>query len=457
MTLSVQSQVWAQFLEVAKKRTSTTAFMNWLSPIEVLEETQESISLLIPNIFVKEYILSNFKEDLLTFVPRDEDGEPNIRFIVQKQEKRTAPSVSPKIPSMPIMEDRVSLDFPEGKLNESYTFSTFIEGHANQFAKSAAFGVATSPGQSYNPLFIHGGVGLGKTHLLHSIGHHVRGTNKKLRVQCITTEEFINQLVDSLRNKTIEKLKKYYRCHVDVLLVDDIQFLQSPGRANFQEEFCNMFEALINQRKQIVITCDKPPSQLKLSERMIARMEWGLVTQVGTPDLETRVAILQHKAELKGVNIPSNIAFFIAENIQNNIRQLEGAINRLGAYAQLMNTAISEQFVEKILRDMFQLPNRENVTIESILKSVACIFQVKMSDLKSETRTKNIALPRQVAMFLAKEMIRESLTVIGEYFHKTHSTILHACKNIEKKTQEDDILKRQIEMVRRNLETAYKY
>ena len=205
-------------------------------------------------------------------------------------------------------------------------------------------GVATRPGQSYNPLFIHGGVGLGKTHILHSIGHHISENNKKLRVQCITTEAFINDLVDSLRNKSVDRMKRFYRSDVDVLLVDDIQFLQN--RLNFEEEFCNTFETLINQNKQIVITSDKPPSQLKLSERMIARMEWGLVAHVGVPELETRVAIFQHKAEQKGLNIPNKVAFFIAEHIYNNVRQLEGAINRLSAHCRL----IESQYYRRIGR-----------------------------------------------------------------------------------------------------------
>jgi chromosomal replication initiator protein len=294
-------------------------------------------------------------------------------------------------------------------------------------------------------------VGLGKTHLLHAIGHYAREHHKKLRVQCITTEAFINELVDSLRNKSVDRLKRYYRT-LDILLVDDIQFLQN--RLNFEEEFCNTFESLINQNKQIVITSDKPPSQLKLSERMVARMEWGLVAHVGVPDLETRVAILQAKAEAKGLKLPHKIAFFIAEHIYNNVRQLEGAVNRLTAHARLLKLEITEEFVEKTLREMLQAMPAQKVTIDSILKSVAAVFQVKVSDLKGSTRTKEVALPRQVAMFLAKEMVNESLVMLAASFGKTHSTLLHACKAIERRTEEDQLLKRQIDMVRRNLEMA---
>jgi chromosomal replication initiator protein len=312
-------------------------------------------------------------------------------------------------------------------------------------------GVAARPGKSYNPLFIHGGVGLGKTHLLHGIGHYVKENHKKLRIQCITTEGFINDLVDNLRTKSVDKMKRFYRS-LDVLLVDDIQFLQS--RLNFEEEFCNTFESLINQNKQIVITSDKPPGQLKLSERMVARMEWGLVANVGIPDLETRVAILQYKADQKGLRIPQNIAFFIAEHIFNNVRQLEGALNRLSAYCRLMSLDVTEEIVEKTLSELFQHSPQKRISVESILKSVATIFGVRINDLRGTSRVKEVAFPRQVAMYLAKEMINDSLIKLSQSFGgKTHSTLLHAWKKIAEQLEKDELLKRQIEMAKRNLES----
>ncbi len=457
--------MWEQFLEFAKTTTSISAFHNWLSPIEVVEETAQKVTLKVPNIFVKEYLLSNYKKELARFLPTVANGELSVEFVIEKQERKPKHIALPEKSRQDTLKtsssediaasgDENSMSLPCGgfasQLNEKYRFSTFIEGPSNQFVKSAAIGVANRPGHSYNPLFIHGGVGLGKTHLLHSIGHHIKEHNKKLRVHCITTESFINQIVESLRNKSIDKLKKFYRSSVDVLLVDDIQFLQN--RSNFEEEFCNTFETLINQHKQIVITSDKPPTQLKLSERMVARMEWGLVAQIGMPDVETRVAILQFKAEQCGLEIPNSVAFHIAEHINHNVRQLEGALNRLSAYSRLLNTTITEELVEKTLRDMFQLVPKEKISVETILKSVAAVFQVRVSDLRGSSRTKDVAVPRQVAMFLAKEMISESLVMIGASFGKTHSTILHACKAIESKVSTDDMLRRQIEMVRRNLE-----
>ncbi|OEH44066.1 chromosomal replication initiator protein DnaA, partial [Chlamydia psittaci] len=278
-------------------------------------------------------------------------------------------------------------------------FDNFIEGSSNQFVKSAAVGIAGKPGRSYNPLFIHGGVGLGKTHLLHAIGHYVREHHKNLKIHCITTEAFINDLVYHLKSKSIDKMKNFYRS-LDLLLVDDIQFLQN--RQNFEEEFCNTFETLINFSKQIVITSDKPPGQLKLSERIIARMEWGLVAHVGIPDLETRVAILQHKAEQKGLVIPNEVAFYIADHIYGNVRQLEGAINKLTAYCRLFGKGITENTVHDTLKELFRSPTKQKVSVESILKSVATVFQVKIQDLKENSRAKELVLARQVAMYLAK-------------------------------------------------------
>lgn len=426
---------WDQFLALMQKRCNSSEFENWIAPIKVLDCTEEQITLEVPNIFVQEYLLDNYKKDLTDLVP------PKIVFVVATATKKSSPP--PPVEPPGAVKDEL-------KLNPQYIFSNFIEGAANQFVKSAAMGVANRPGKSYNPLFIHGGVGLGKTHLLHAIGHHIKEHHKKIRIQCITTEAFINDLVDNLRNKSVDKMKKFYRS-LDVLLVDDIQFLQN--RINFEEEFSNTFESLINEHKQIVITSDKPPGQLKLSERMIARMEWGLVAHIGPPDFETRVAILQHKAEQKGVCLPQKIAFYIAERIFNNVRQLEGALNRLSAYSRLMGLDVTEEIVEKTLGELFQTASHKKVCVDNILKSVATIFEVKVGDLKSSSRSKNITLPRQVAMYLAKELMSDSLMKLGCAFGgKTHSTLLHAWKKIATQAEKDETLRRQIQMAKRNLE-----
>ncbi len=438
---------WSQFLIYVEERCSSAEYENWLAPIKVLDASAEEITLEVPNIFVREYLLDNYRRDLVAFLPTRVTGEPAIVFKVADPKK---PSVTVEtVEAVPEVVDN-SASQHECLLNPHYLFGSFIEGPSNQFVKSAALGVAARPGRSYNPLFIHGGVGLGKTHLLHAIGHDVREKQKKLRVQCITTEGFINDLVDNLRNKSVDKMKRFYRS-LDVLLVDDIQFLQS--RKNFEDELCNTFEALINQNKQIVITSDKPPGQLSLSERMIARMEWGLVAHIGMPDLETRVAILQHKADQRGLRIPQKVAFFIAEHIYHNVRQLEGALNRLNAYSRLMGIDVTEEMAEKTLGELLQHAPQKRITVDNIMKSVATIYDVRVSDLRGTSRTKDIAFPRQVAMYLAKEMINDSLMKLSSCFGgKTHSTLLHAWKKISEQLEKDELLRRQVQMARRNLE-----
>ncbi len=438
---------WEQFVNYVKTRCSKTAFENWIAPIRVLEESQEKIRLEVPNIFVQDYLLDNYRKDLCSFVPLDIQGNPALEFVISEVKKTPLKSSvrENKGPSLEIIEE--NKDF-ELKLNSTYRFDNFIEGPSNQFVKSAAMGIAGRPGRSYNPLFIHGGVGLGKTHILHAVGHYVKEHHKHLRIHCITTEAFINDLVHHLRAKSVDKMKNFYRS-LDLLLVDDIQFLQN--RQNFEEEFCNTFETLINLSKQIVITCDKPPSQLKLSERIIARMEWGLVAHVGIPDLETRVAILQHKAEQKGLSIPNEIAFYIADHIYGNVRQLEGAINKLSAYCMLFGRTLNEGTVREILKELFRSPSKQKVSVESILKSVATVFQVKLQDLKGNSRSKELALARQVAMYLAKTLITDSLVAIGSAFGKTHSTILYACKSIEQKIEKDETLKSQINLCKNHI------
>lgn len=443
MSLETKEDTWTDFLSFMKRLCSKAEFANWIAPIEYMGNS-DPITLQVPNVFVQEYLLDNYKEALTSFFPIDKKGEPLISFLIKAGEKKKP------IPK-PCAKPKKQSDFDQDlSFNISYTFDNFIEGPSNQFIKSAALGVASRPGKSYNPLFIHGGVGLGKTHLLHGIGHFIQSHHKKLRIQCITTEAFINDLVSHLRSKSVDKMKRHYR-NLDILLVDDIQFLQN--RLNFEEEFCNMFEALINQSNQIVITSDKPPGQLKLSERMIARMEWGLVAHMGTPDLETRVAILQYKSEAIGLRLSNQLAFYIAEHIYNNVRQLEGAINRLSAYCRLMHLEPTQDIVDSTLNEMFQAPIRSKISVDRIIHSVASMYNVRESDLRGTSRIKEIVYPRQIAMYLAKELLGESLIKIASAFGgKTHSTLLYAWEKIASQLELDDVLRRQIQMTRQNIE-----
>lgn len=449
MLTSQTQDSWTLFLECIEERCSAVEFANWIAPIQKLEVHSDRVVLEVPNIFVQEYLLDNYTKDLALFLPLDKEGLPCIEFVISEVQERKRDPIPEVVKPEPSYQSKSMKD--SFRLNPLYSFENFIEGPSNQFVKSAAVGVAARPGKSYNPLFIHGGVGLGKTHLLHAIGHHIKQHHPKLKLHCITTEGFINDLISHLREKTLDKMKRFYRS-LDVLLVDDIQFLQN--RMNFEEEFCNTFESLINQNKQIIIASDKPPGQLNLSERLTARMEWGLVANVGIPDLETRVAILQYKAEQKGIRLPQKIAFFIAEHIYNNVRQLEGAINRLSAYCKMLGLDITEETVERSLSELFQIAPSKKVSVDNILKSVSLIFEVKVSDLKSTSRSKGVAFPRQVAMYLAKELINESLMKLSAAFGgKTHSTLLHAWKKISGQVVQDDMLRRQIDMAKRNLET----
>jgi chromosomal replication initiator protein len=429
----VEKSGWLQFLEFLQTRCSRAEFENWISPVQLISSTGEEAVLEVPNIFVQEYLLENYGNVLQEFLPL------RLSFVIAEPKKQIS------IPQPIVETANEKIQF-----NPTYRFETFIEGPSNQFVKSAAMGVALRPGKNYNPLFIHGGVGLGKTHLLHGIGHYVQDHHKNLKIQVITTEAFINDIVDSLRSKSIDRMKRFYR-NLDILLIDDIQFLQN--RLNFEEEFCNTFETLINQNKQIVITSDKPPQQLKLSERMIARMEWGLVAHMSPPDLETRVAIIKNKAECKRMLLTNSVAFFIAEHIYQNVRQLEGAINRLSAFSRFQENELTIETVERILNELMQAPPKKSISVEAILQSVAAAFEVRLSDLKSDIRKKEIAFARHVAMYLSKELINDSLTIIASSFGgKTHSTLLHGWKKISDQIQNDEPLKRKLQIIRQNIE-----
>jgi chromosomal replication initiator protein len=435
---------WGQFLAFAKKKLSPVAYVNWIEPISIIQYTETQITLEVPNIFVKEYLLANHSKDLTAFIPVNNEGKPAIEFIIKEKEitKKQLQTSSNK-------KSTAASTKLKPKLHDNYRFQTFIEGAENQFVKSAALGVSSRPGKSYNPLIIHGGVGLGKTHILHSIGHAIIEKRKDARIHCLTTEEFINDLIEHLKSKSLNKMKNYYRSEIDVLLVDDLQFLQ--GRENFEEEFCNTLEALIHQNKQIVITSDKPPSLLKLSERITARMEWGLVAHIGAPELETRVAILQNKAQQRGLILSNEMAFKIAERVYQNVRQLEGAINRLCVHSKILGMEITEDLVEKTLSDMLQYVPRESITIDDILKYVSKTFQVGIADLRKTGRKKEVVIPRQIAMYLACKLEIGTLQSISDLLGKTHSTILHAKKNIEKKLETDELLRRQVQLIEKHI------
>ncbi|MCI5564419.1 MAG: chromosomal replication initiator protein DnaA [Clostridiales bacterium] len=314
-------------------------------------------------------------------------------------------------------------------LNPKYTFDTFVVGNNNRFAHAAALAVAESPADAYNPLFIYGGVGLGKTHLMHAIGHYMLSQKPTLRIKYVTSEVFMNEMVNSLNKKTQAEFREKYR-NIDVLMVDDIQFLT--GKVGTQEEFFHTFNALHSAGKQIVLSSDKPPKEIaKLEERLRSRFEWGLIADIGKPDLEPRVAILQKKAEDEMLTVDPAILTMIAERVSSNIRELEGCLTRLVAYSSLTGRKIDQALAEEALKEIFARSEPRHVTCEDVMESVATYYNVTVSDLKSPRRNREVAVPRQIAMYIAREIVGAPLTMIGDCFGgRDHSTVNHACQKV---------------------------
>ena len=314
-------------------------------------------------------------------------------------------------------------------LNPKYTFDTFVVGNNNRFAHAAALAVAESPADAYNPLFIYGGVGLGKTHLMHAIGHYMLSQKPTMRVKYVTSELFMNEMVTALNKKTQAEFREKYR-NIDVLMVDDIQFLT--GKVGFQEEFFHTFNALHTAGKQIILTSDKPPREIaKLEERLCSRFEWGLIADIAKPDLETRVAILQKKAEDELLRVDTSVLTMIAERVASNIRELEGCLTRLVAYSSLTGRPVDQQLAEEALREIFARSEPRHVTCEDVMEAVATYYSVTVDDLKGPRRSRDVAVPRQIAMYISREIVGAPLTMIGQAFGgRDHSTVNHACQKV---------------------------
>jgi chromosomal replication initiator protein len=334
-------------------------------------------------------------------------------------------------------------------LNPKYTFDEFVSGSSNQFAFAAAMAVANNPATTYNPLFVYGGVGLGKTHLINAVGNAVLKKNPEMKVCYYTSEKFMNELINSLRYAKMDEFRNKFRS-MDVLLIDDVQFIA--GKERTQEEFFHTFNALYESHKQIVVTSDKFPKEIPgLEERLRSRFEWGLIADIQPPDVETKQAILKMKAEQNGINLPEEVALFLANSVSSNVRELEGFLIRIGAYASLTSTPITLAMAKEVLKDILVETNK-NLTIEEIQKKVSTHYDVKISDLKSSKRIKTLVLPRQIAMYLARQLTSSSYPEIGERFGgKDHSTIIHAIKKIENLMKEDLRLRSTINAIKNSL------
>ncbi len=417
---------------------SADTFNLWFAPLRATSLDTNGLTLEVANDFCEVWLKDNYMGLLQDVVALASGRQLQVRFkvatIANAPGAIAAPAAEKAKPADPAPE-RNTANHDLG-FNPKNTFESFVVGNNNNFAYAAALAVAQSPGKSYNPLFLYGGVGLGKTHLLHAIGQYVAHHKKGARVAYVSSEKFTNEYIDGIQNNQLARFRKRYR-QTEVLLIDDIQFLA--GKERIQEEFFHTFNALHEAHKQIVLTCDRPANEIQnLEHRLVSRFEWGLVTDLQPPDVEMRLAILNKKAALMGVQLPEEIMNFLANRIRTNIRRLEGALIRVASYAALTGKKLSLEVVEGLLREVLHEEGRYSISIEVIQKRVAEHFDIRLADMTSKRRPENIAFPRQVAMFLARQMTESSLNTIGEAFGgRDHGTVLHACRLVKDRMEVD--------------------
>jgi chromosomal replication initiator protein len=440
-------EIWNKVLALVSEKISEKSFDIWLKPLQLKQMDQNTVEIEVPNKFFKDWVTDNYlvliREALQQLTNRTYSLNISIK---EKQEIKTdydqvETFPSPKPIAPPLRDDG---------LNPNYTFESFVVGSCNQFAHAAALAVANVPAKNYNPLFIYGGVGLGKTHLLNAIGNKIVQNDPLLKVCYISSEKFTNELINCLKYEKMTDFRNKYR-NKDVLLLDDIQFLG--GKERTQEEFFHTFNSLYDSHKQIVITSDKLPKDIPgLEERLRSRISWGLIADIQPPDIETKVAILSKKAEYFNISLPNEVGLFLASNLGSNIRELEGALTRLRAYSSLTGQEINISMANEILKDLIQ-DRQKIISIENIQKCVANFYNLKISDLKSNKKLKVYTLPRQIAMYLCRNLTKASFPEIGNKFGgKDHSTVIHACRQIEKKIQQDAELKNIIDTLKGDLQ-----
>ncbi len=416
----MSADLWDRVLARVEAKVNRHSFATWFRPTSYIALDSGRLRVAVPNTQFREWLTKNYQGVLAEALT--EVGHPEIEVEFEELSDSSSSSATTAVP-----EAR--------HFNPKYTFESFVVGSSNQFAHAAARAVAEIPSKSYNPLFVYGGVGLGKTHLMHAIGHYILARQKKLNILYISSDHFINEMINAIRFDRLPAFRQKYRA-IDVLLIDDIQFIA--GKDRTQVEFFHIFNALHDAQKQIVISCDCPPKQIPtLEERLHSRFEWGLIADIQPPDIETKVAILRKKAEAERVEIPENVALFIASKVRTNIRELEGSLIRLIAYASLTGRDIDLALAHDTLRDL--LHNEEKpVTIEMIQKFVADHYSLKISDLKARNNSKSVAVPRQIAMYLIKTLTDASLPEIGKDFGgKHHSTVIHSVRKIDNLRKKD--------------------
>ncbi len=434
--------IWEVCLGRLEGELSPQQFNTWIRPLQAIEAAG-SIRLLAPNSFVLDWITEQYLERIQNLISSINDGRGcSISLEVGSNSYQTP--TSPVAAATHISDTSTTPRRQSNNLNPSFRFETFVEGKSNQLARAASMQAAENPGASYNPLFICGGVGLGKTHLMQAIGQGILQYKPDANIAYLHSERFVAEMVRALQHNTINEFKRFYRS-LDALLIDDIQFFA--GKERSQEEFFHTFNSLLEGRHQIVLTCDRYPREVNLEERLKSRFGWGLTVAIEPPELETRVAIINQKAEQSGVTLPNEVAFFIAKRFRSNVRELEGALNRVIANARLTGTGLSLEFAQTALRDLLLLQDKQ-VTLENIQRTVAEYYQIRVADLHSQRRNRSIVRPRQLAMALAKELTGHSLPEIGDAFGgRDHTTVLHACRKIAELCKEE----RKIEEDYRNL------
>jgi chromosomal replication initiator protein len=448
------TQLWERLSATLKSQVSADSFKRWFSAVELVEASDKSLTFCVPNNIYQFWIESNYMAALQNAIIMTLGGPRGINF--------SSPSGGPAA-QIPV-EDAAALKeiSPELRrdtkaaasvagLNPRNTFESFVVGPNNEIAHAASLAVAQTPARTYNPLFIYGGVGLGKTHLMQAIGQYVWAKKKNTKVMYLSSELFINEFIDAIQHSNLVKFRKRYR-QADVLLIDDIQFLG--GKERSQEEFFHTFNTLFDGHKQIVLSSDRPASEIaNLEHRLVSRFEWGLTAELQPPDVETRMAILRKKARTLQIKLQDEVFEFIANRIRSNVRRLEGALMRAASFASLSGKELTQEVVEHLLKDILQEEGRHSITIEQIQRRVAEHFDVRVADMTSKRRPASIAFPRQVAMYLARELTKASLNEIGEAFGgRDHGTVLHACKLVKKRMGEQDNLRQAISFIDSSLQ-----
>ncbi len=434
---SPNHHLWQQVLDVIQTKVSKPSFDTWLKSTRATIFNESLLVICAPNDFARDWLESRYSSLISNTVLEVLDRQVKVKFVIENNDAEEPLDAAPPQP-MPVKVQVQEETIPHA-LNPKYTFDTFVIGSGNRFAHAASLAVAEAPAKAYNPLFLYGGVGLGKTHLMHAIGHYILEHNPRTKVLYISSEKFTNEFINAIRDNRGESFRNKYR-NIDILLIDDIQFLA--GKEQTQEEFFHTFNALHEERKQIIISSDRPPKEIPtLEERLRSRFEWGLITDIQPPDLETRIAILRKKAKSEKLDIPNEAMMYIANQIDTNIRELEGALIRVVAYSSLINEDITTHLAAEALKDIMPSNRNKVITIQDIQAKVGEYYGLKLEDFKARKRTKAVAFPRQIAMYLSREMTDYSLPKIGEAFGgRDHTTVIHAHEKIATTIKQDQEL-----------------